>query len=204
MALTDEKKRSKVKSKWFWPISIILVIILYLGGEFTYEIYQKQERTRSLYRHAFRLYEEQVAIYIKENYAGVSKISFSPILIGPGSMGGRSVSVVPIVHDKQGNRGLLRGVHGTGGIITTLSIDSDGNDMIYFAIPGEDREVEVSQYKKLPKELRLKEDNYIDREVETLLAEKIIDGVSKNSSGSPEAEIEYNLKIEKGDRRTWR
>ncbi|EMC26766.1 hypothetical protein SMU85_08718, partial [Streptococcus mutans ST6] len=43
---------------------------------------EKQEQTareHKLYKREFRLLEEQIAIYTKEHYEGVSKIEFSPI-----------------------------------------------------------------------------------------------------------------------------
>ena len=61
-----------------------------------------------LYKHGFRLLEEQLATYIKEHYSGVSKIEFSPIFVQGGD--GQSMfraNIVPVIYDLQGNKAYL-------------------------------------------------------------------------------------------------
>ena len=71
------------------------------------------ERNDRLIQHGFKLLEEQIATYIKENYSGVSKIEFSPIFVDGGDgFSMFTANVVPVVYDTEGNRAVL-GKYGT-------------------------------------------------------------------------------------------
>lgn len=64
--------------------------------------------------------------------------------------------------------------------------------------------MDVSEYEHLPEKARMKKYGAIDENIEMLVEDEQLVGVTKNDQGSPQAEIVYNLKIEKGDAATWR
>ena len=73
---------------------------------------EKQEQTareHKLYKRGFRLLEEQIAIYTKEHYEGVSKIEFSPIFEDGGDYSMYTLNMVPVIYDNYGNRAILGG-----------------------------------------------------------------------------------------------
>ena len=77
----------KTKHKALWLvlgsfIGLIILVIAIIGGKY----YMEKQRATQLYQHGFKLYEEQIATYIKEHYSGVRKIEFSPILFRRGGM----------------------------------------------------------------------------------------------------------------------
>ena len=63
----------------------------------------------SIFKHSFHLLEEQTALYVKENFTGVSKIEFSPIIFDGGLTSGDplTVNIIPIVYDQDGNKAFL-------------------------------------------------------------------------------------------------
>ena len=75
-----------MKKKFLVIISILLIL---LSAGFVYmtqfhsstSLDQKEEK---IIKHGFRLFEEQIGTYIKENHSGISKIEFSPIFIQGG------------------------------------------------------------------------------------------------------------------------
>ena len=69
-----------MKRKIFAIITVLAVLIF--GGVFYMVNSQKSStgldaKEEKIIEHGFRLLEEQIATYIKENYSGVSKIEFS-------------------------------------------------------------------------------------------------------------------------------
>ncbi|MGT2907988.1 hypothetical protein [Streptococcus dentiloxodontae] len=171
-----------------------------------------QDRLYQLYRHAFQLLEEQIAIYIKEHYSGVSKIEFSPIFIdGDGRFTILTLNVVPVIYDNDGNRALFSrkigkfhpGSYGLSGGISTLDIDVYGNDFIYLLSSATGEEINVSKYDHLPDEAKLSSHSSIDRNIRLLVEDGQIKGVEKDVLGSPQAEIIYNLEIRRGEHWKW-
>ena len=92
-------------------VLIIILFIIILGGFiFMQQIeHSKLESRRDkLIKHAFSLFEEQTALYIKENYAGINKIEFSPIFFEEGGPNDYlSIQVVPVIYDQEGNKAYL-------------------------------------------------------------------------------------------------
>ena len=75
--MKKNSKRNIVVVLFITLVSAILGRSIYLGHK---QEQQKQiAKEHALYKHGFRLLEEQLATYIKEHYEGVSKIEFSPI-----------------------------------------------------------------------------------------------------------------------------
>ena len=120
---------------------IVVMVMIILGGVFYMNqqshnpdtgILDKQEV--QLYKHGFRLLEEQIATYIKEHYTGVSKIEFSPIFIqGDNKHSMFHANVVPVVYDESGNKAYLgRKIgdqsYGNYGIFWDVRLDFDGSD----------------------------------------------------------------------------
>ena len=158
----------------------------------------------NLYRHGFQLYEEQIATYLKEHYSGISKIEFSPIFKSGGSGEGFVYArIVPVVYDTYGNKVYLRndGVlkMGVADYEMTAGIDldfnvNDGSEIIYLR-NDQKESISVESYHNLPDELKLNKDEITDEKMEAFSREGHLKGVEKNSQGSPEAEIVYNLEI---------
>ncbi|MGT2907989.1 hypothetical protein [Streptococcus dentiloxodontae] len=170
------------------------------------------DRLYQLYRHAFQLLEEQIAIYIKEHYSGVSKIEFSPIFIdGDGQFTMLTLKVVPVIYDNDGNRALFSrkienfhpGSYGLRGGISTLRFDGFGNDAIRLSSSATGEEINVSKYDHLPDEAKLSSHSSIDRNIRLLVEDGQIKGVEKDVLGSPQAEIIYNLEIQRGEYWEW-
>ena len=96
-------------------IGILLVIVVILGVGMIW--LKNPHRTaqgltheeESIFKHSFRLLEEQTALYVKENFTGISKIEFSPIIFDGGLKSGDPlrVNVVPVVYDRHGNKAYL-------------------------------------------------------------------------------------------------
>lgn len=181
-------------------LSLLCFILLVLGGKF----YMDRMKVDNLYRHGFQLYEEQIATYLKENYSGISKIEFSPIFKSGGSGEGFVYArIVPVVYDTYGNKVYLRndGVlkMGVADYEMTAGIDldfnvNDGSEIIYLR-NDQKESISVESYHNLPDELKLNKDEITDEKMEAFSREGHLKGVEKNSQGSPEAEIVYNLEI---------
>ena len=181
-------------------LSLLCFILLVLGGKF----YMDRMKVDNLYRHGFQLYEEQIATYLKENYSGISKIEFSPIFKSGGSGEGFVYArIVPVVYDTYGNKVYLRndGVlkMGVADYEMTAGIDldfnvNDGSEIIYLRNDQKEA-ISVESYHNLPDELKLNKDEITDEKMEAFSREGHLKGVEKNSQGSPEAEIVYNLEI---------
>ena len=103
------------------------LVSIYIGGK-----HQEQR----LYKHGFRLLEEQIAVYIKEHYSGVSKVEFTDIY----NYGDSGLYVYPIITDNHGNRTLLNdsinGAYGTSRGLYALEFHpSSKSEIIYLDEP---------------------------------------------------------------------
>ncbi|MDP1433061.1 hypothetical protein [Streptococcus intermedius] len=195
---------------------IVVMVMIILGGVFYMNqqshnpdtgILDKQEV--QLYKHGFRLLEEQIATYIKEHYTGVSKIEFSPIFIqGDNKHSMFHANVVPVVYDESGNKAYLgRKIgdqsYGNYGIFWDVRLDFDGSDKEVIEIKVGDEFLEISGSKYLPDKAKLNSKPKIDKNIEALVKDGQLKGVVKNDSGSPKAEVVYNIEIKKGDYSEW-
>ena len=201
-------------------VGIVSILVLVSGGIFymTHSIPNSHddvsnvldEKGIQLYKHGFRLLEEQIATYIKDNYAGVRKIEFSPIFIqGDNKHSMFSANVVPAIYDKQGNKVILGGrVEQTWferyGVLNGIYLAFDGSDKEVIELEVDDQDVDVSGSKHLPEKARLSSSKKIDENMAALIKDGQLKGVVKNDSGSPKAEVVYNIEIKKGDYLAWR
>ena len=187
-------------------LSLLCFFLLLLGCKF----YMDRMKVDNLYRHGFQLYEEQIATYLKENYSGISKIEFSPIFKSGGSGEGFVYArIVPVVYDTYGNKVYLRndGVlkMGVADYEMTAGIDldfnvNDGSEIIYLR-NDQKESISVESYQNLPDELKLNKDEITNEVMEAFSREGHLKGVEKNDQGSPQAEIVYNLEIQRIDER---
>ena len=167
------------------------------------------EKGVKLYKHGFCLLEEQIATYIKDHYAGVRKIEFSPIFIqGDNKHSMFSANVVPAIYDKQGNKVILGGRverrwFGRYGLLNGIYLAFDGSDKEVIEIKVGDEFLEISGSKHLPDKAKLNSKPKIDKNIEALVKDGQLKGVVKNDSGSPKAEVVYNIEIKKGDYSEW-
>ena len=195
-----------MRRKWVTIISIIFLILS--GGYFLYNKITKPNlgpKTTKLYQHGFRLLEEQIGTYIKENYKGIDRIEFSPIYVtGDDGSSMLNAEIVPIVYDSHGNKAKFGGLYknfqhpayGTIGYLR-LSFDYSGNPYIELSTDsGEFKDVTYGQ--SLPEEIKGKKIKDIDFNFETLIKEGRLKGVEKSDIGSPNAEVIYNLELKKG------
>ena len=187
-------------------IGILIAMILLIGGK----QYMDRKKVDDLYRHAFSLLEEQIATYVVEHYAGVSKIEFSPIYVKESNLyDSGSIKIVPVIHDEYGNHAFLGGDipgqnisfsrFGTNNGIYALDFDSSGDHIIYLDVSKNGEEIDVSDAKELPEEARLSESADIDEIIDLLVEDKQLKDVYKQEGGSPSAEIVYNLEIIRGE-----
>jgi hypothetical protein len=168
---------------------------------------RKEEK---IIKHGFRLLEEQLGTYIKENYSGISKIEFSPIFI----QGGKdnplfTADVLPVIYDEEGNRAVLGGQIGkTGypsyGILSGLLLNFDHNDNEIIELENSAKglgvEIDVSNAKALPEEAKIKAElDVTDENIAVLVDTKKLKNVRKNKEGSSKAELIYNLEIKRGE-----
>ena len=201
-------------------VGIVSILVLVSGGIFymTHSIPNSHddvsnvldEKGVKLYKHGFRLLEEQIATYIKEHYTGVSKIEFSPIFIqGDNKHSMFSANVVPAIYDKQGNKVILGGRverrwFGRYGLLNGIYLAFDGSDKEVIELKVDDQDVDVSGSKHLPEKARLSSSKKIDENMAALIKDGQLKEVVKNDSGSPKAEVGYNIEIKKGDYSEWR
>ena len=94
MKMNSKRNRNIVVMLFIALFIIPIVFSLFLGDRYA---------EHRLYKHGFRLLEEQIAVYIKENYSGVSKVEFTDIY----NYGDSGLYVYPIITDNHGNRTLL-------------------------------------------------------------------------------------------------
>lgn len=200
-------------------IGILLVLVVILGVGMVW--LKKPHRTaqgltleeESIFKHSFRLLEEQTALYVKENFTGISKIEFSPIIFDGGLKSGDPlrVNVVPVVYDRHGNKAYLgRDAKGEPmlryGFHQGVEFDFGMNhkEVIFLDNSKTGEAIDVSNEEKLPDDAKMREDEGIDTSLKVLTDAGQLVGVNKNKSGSPEAKVVYNLEIQKGDYSKWR
>ena len=201
-----------MKKKILVIISILFISLL-AGFVYMTQFYSTtglDRKEEKIIKHGFRLLEEQIGIYIKENYSGISKIEFSPIFI----QGGKdnppfTADVLPVIYDEEGNRAVLGGQIGkTGypsyGLLTDLRLDFDHNDNEIIELEDSAKglgiEVDVSNAKTLPEKAKIKAElDGTDENIVALVDTKKLKNVRKNKEGSPKAEIVYNLEIKRGE-----
>ncbi|MBP2620945.1 hypothetical protein DHL47_06250, partial [Streptococcus panodentis] len=176
------------------------------GGKF----YMDRLKVDNLYRHGFQLYEEQIATYLNEHYSGISKIEFSPIFISGGKgesfLQGR---VVPVIYDTYGNKVYLR----NDGFVEKVLVDYSmvfGTDLDFNVNDGSEiinlrddkrRHNSVIWGEPLPENLKWVDHETTDEAMDAFSREGLLKDVEKNSQGSPQAEIDYNLEIRRIDER---
>ena len=196
-------------------VLIIILFIIILGGFiFMQQIeHSKLESRRDkLIKHAFSLFEEQTALYIKENYAGINKIEFSPIFFEEGGPNDYlSIQVVPVIYDQEGNKAYLgRKVGKTSflsyglhfGVEFDFGIDNEEIIVLENSKAGGD--IDVSDVKTLPENAKMSKGYGIDDNISALVKDGQLKNVEKKEGGSPQVEIVYNLEIQKGNYRKWR
>lgn len=207
--------KTRKSGKTLWIIlgllaSVVAAIMIGTGGYYYMQNHGINPKAKQLYQHGFSLYEQQIAIYIKENYSGVEKIEFSPIFIRRG--GFQNAHIVPVIYDHYGNRELLGDSGkienvGTGsyGIMHGLRLNRDGatNDEIIELLDTERNDVEVQDYDELPDFAKLKKRENLDNNISELVKQGYLKGVNRDPAGSPKAEVVYNLEIKEGDYTKW-
>ena len=186
---------------------LALIIVLVSGGIFIYHKLTKPDlgpKTTKLYQHGFRLLEEQIGTYIKENYKGIDRIEFSPIYVtGDDGSSMLNAEIVPIVYDRQGNKGIFGGkyqnfYHSTYGLVGSLFVDYDDLGE-YFELRSDSGEMlEVEFGNSLPQKVRRTKMEAIDLNMKDLILQGKLKGVEKSFKGSPNAEVIYNLELKKG------
>ena len=199
--------------KKFLVIISILLILLSAGFVYMTQFHSStglDRKEEKIIKHGFRLLEEQLGTYIKENYSGISKIEFSPIFI----QGGKdnplfTADVLPVIYDEEGNRAVLGGQIGkTGypsyGILSGLLLNFDHNDNEIIELEDSAKglgiEVDVSNAKILPEKAKIKAElDGTDENIVALVDTKKLKNVRKNKEGSPKAELIYNLEIKRGE-----
>jgi len=204
-------KRNIVVVLFITLVSAILGGSIYMGHK---QEQQKQiAKEHALYKHGFRLLEEQLATYIKEHYEGVSKIEFSPIYEDGGdgySM--HTLNIVPVIYDQYGDRAILGGKIGrvnykSYGLYGELSLDfsqSTGSEIIELKKIDTGEVIDVSDKQHLPKEAELDTNSAVDDNLEALVEDGQLKEIKKSDKGSPNAKVIYNLEIKKGDYTKWR
>ena len=200
-------------------IGILLVIVVILGVGMVW--LKKPHRTaqgltleeESIFKHSFRLLEEQTALYVKENFTGISKIEFSPIIFDGGSKSGDPlrVNVVPVVYDRHVNKAYLGRDAGkkpflSYGLHSGVEFDFGPNnqEIIYLENSKAGGQIDVSGKATLPKEAKISNGNDIDDNIQALVEDGQLRNIEKGRKGSPEAKVVYNLEIQKGDYSKWR
>ena len=143
-----------------------------------------------LYKRGFRLLEEQLAIYIKEHYSGISKIEFSPILVRGGD--GRYMfhaNIVPIVYDEYGDKAYLGKKIGNQTFahyddFSSIRLNFDGMDEEIIEIRVGSEFIDISDSKRLPENVKLNSVKEIDENIEALVNDGQLKDVVKNKKGS--------------------
>lgn len=200
----------KTKHKALWLIlgsfiGLIILVIAIIGGKY----YMEKQRATQLYQHGFKLYEEQIATYIKEHYSGVRKIEFSPILFRRGGMS--NAHIVPVIYDEEGNKAYLGQIVNKRqyldyGLGYNIWLDFDGatGKQIIELVGPEEEKIEVQDYNKLPEKAKLKSARSIDDNITAFVNNKNLKDIKKSKAGSPNAKIKYNVEIEEGEYLKWR
>ena len=194
-----------MRRKWVKIISIFLLILS--GSYFVYHKLTKPNlgpKTTRLYKRGFRLLEEQIGTYIKDNYTGIEKIEFSPIYVTDEGSTFSNAYVRPTIYDKYGNKATLgttikKYTPSSYGLITHIFLDFDGsgNDIIEL-MNSEGNDIDVSNSKHLPDEAKLSSAKGTDLNIELLVEDGQLRDVVRDKKGSPNAEIVYNTELQKG------
>ena len=200
--------------KKIFTISAVLIVLISGGVLYMLNVQKSSTgldaKEEKIIKHGFRLFEEQIGTYIKENHSGISKIEFSPIFI----QGGKdnppfTAHVLPVIYDEEGNRAVLGGQFGkTGypayGLSSDLRLDFDYNDNEIIELGNSAKglgvEIDVSNVKTLPDDAKIKTAiKPIDENIAALVDTKKLKNVRKTKEGSPKVEIVYNLEIKRGE-----
>ncbi|MGT2929647.1 hypothetical protein ACVR1G_05335 [Streptococcus dentasini] len=188
--METEKRNKKIWIGLGIIISLGILVFGIIGGKY----YMDKKREEELYKRGFRLLEEQIAVYIKENYSGVKKVEFTDIKEYEDSY----TFVKIIITDKYGDRQVIdngvNGEYGTSEGLYALEYGVDGKPIIYLEDIDKDKEIDVSDYESLPDKAKLKTSESIDFNIEMFKKGGSIKGVTKDKKGSPEVQIVYNLK----------
>ena len=195
-------------------IIVSLIALITILGGLTY-LGHKQEQQKqiakehALYKHGFRLLEEQLAIYIKEHYEGVSKIEFSPIYEDGGdgySM--HTLNVVFAISDEHGNRAVVdEDGNIPFGTANGLMMDFDGVDgsqVIELDKYDSDEVVDVSNDDKLPQKAKLESYDILDTTIQYLVKNGKLVDVKSSDKGSSDVKVVYNTDIKLGSYNDWR
>ena len=192
-------------------------IIIILGGVFYMTKFNislgLEKKEEKIIKHGFRLLEEQMATYIKENYSGISRIEFSPIFIQGGEDNPPfTADVLPVIYDEYGNRAVMgkrigkKGYtsYGTTGDLF-LDFDQLGNESILLEVsPILDKKIDVSNANHLPQEAKLTPPiKGTDDNIDALVNDGQLKNVIKSKNGSTNVEIVYNLQIIRGSYSEW-
>ena len=204
--------------KKIFAISAVLMVLISGGVLYMLNVQKSSTgldaKEEKIIKHGFRLFEEQIGTYIKENHSGISKIEFSPIFIQGGKDNPPFVAdMVPVVYDEEGNRAVLGGQIGkTGypsyGILSGLLLNFDHNDNEIIELGNSAKglgvEIDVSNVKTLPDDAKIKTAiKPIDENIAALVDTKKLKNVRKTKEGSPKVEIVYNLEIKRGEYWKW-
>lgn len=195
-------------------IIVSLIALITILGSLTY-LGHKQEQQKqiakehALYKHGFRLLEEQLAIYIKEHYEGVSKIEFSPIYEDGGdgySM--HTLNVVFAISDEHGNRAVVDEdgniPFGTANGLTMDFDGVDGSQVIELNKYDSDKVVDVSNDDKLPQKAKLESYDILDTTIQYLVKNGKLVDVKSSDKGSSDVKVVYNTDIKQGSYNEWR
>ena len=204
-----------MKKKMFAIGAVFIIIIL--GGVFYMTKFNislgLEKKEEKIIKHGFRLLEEQMATYIKENYSGISRIEFSPIFIQGGEDNPPfTADVLPVIYDEYGNRAVMgkrigkKGYpsYGTTGDLF-LDFDQLGNESILLEVsPILDKKIDVSNANHLPQEAKLTPPiKGTDDNIDALVNDGQLKNVIKSKNGSTNVEIVYNLQIIRGSYSEW-
>lgn len=194
-------------------IIVSLIALITILGSLTY-LGHKQEQQKqiakehALYKHGFRLLEEQLAIYIKEHYEGVSKIEFSPIYEDGGdgySM--HTLNVVFAISDEHGNRAVVDEdgniPFGTANGLTMDFDGVDGSQVIELNKYDSDEVVDVSNDDKLPQKAKLESYDILDTTIQYLVKNGKLVDVKSSDKGSSDVKVVYNTDIKQGSYNEW-
>ena len=204
--MTNPSKR-KIIIVSFIALITILGGLTYLGHK---QEQQKQiDKEHALYKHGFRLLEEQLATYIKEHYEGVSKIEFSPIYEDGGdgySM--HTLNVVFAISDEHGNRAVVDEdgniPFGTANGLTMDFDGVDGSQVIELDKYDSDEVVDVSNDDKLPQKAKLESYDILDTTIQYLVKNGKLVDVKSSDKGSSDVKVVYNTDIKLGSYNDWR
>ena len=204
--------------KKIFAVSAILIVLIFGGVLYMLNVQKSSTgldaKEEKIIKHGFRLLEEQIGTYIKENYSGISKIEFSPIFI----QGGKdnppfTADVLPVIYDDEGNRAVLGGQIGKNGypaygLLTDLRLDFDHNDNEIIELEDSAKglgiEVDVSNAKTLPEEAKLTPPiKGTDDNIDALVNDGQLKNVNRSENGSPNAKMDYNLEIKRGSYSEW-